>query len=177
MMHRTQPARDLGGWRHWKEIRRTPVQDFIQRLIGPHQRFHSVTAATVLKFHSANRRNSYIDKPCQEQKDFLARMEHNPDLLRSQELLSAIECRAAGRYEKSLIAEPPPDAPPGWQIEQMNRARGLSEGELAPVDPRTLRSSLLKVPKAARRLVPKAIRHPAGRLLKFTGGWLERDEL
>jgi hypothetical protein len=76
---------------------------------------------------------SYVEKPCHEQASYLDEIERDPDRLRYRELVAAADCVARGKYEQRTIAERPEDAPPGWEIEQLNKARGLLAGEPDPV--------------------------------------------
>jgi glycosyltransferase involved in cell wall biosynthesis len=177
LMHRADHARRLGGWRDWRALRQTPVMDFIHRVIGAGRDFTTVNAVTAVKFHSAQRLKSYVRKPSDEQASYLEQIERDPDGLRHRELVAAADCLARGKYERRTIAETPKDAPPGWEIEQLNKARGLLPGEPEPVaacvrqnPPRW--ASLRRV----RNLMPRTLRGSAGSFLRRAGSWLERGD-
>ena len=179
LMHGTQHARSLGGWRDWRELRQTPFMDFIHRVIGPERRFTTVNAITAVKFHSAQRLRSYVDKPCHEQTSYLEQIERNPFGLRYRELVAAADCLARGKFERRTIAATPKDAPAGWEIEQLNKARGLTAGEPEPVVSikvsRQNPTPLWALLRRARTLIPRALRGSAGSVLQRAGSWLERD--
>ena len=179
LMHRTDHARRLGGWRDWRGLRQTPIMDFLHRLIGAEHDFTTINAVTAVKFHSGQRLKSYLEKPYHEQASYLDQIERDPDGLRCRELVAAADCVARGKYERRIIAETPKNAPLGWEIEQLNKARGLLPGEPEPVvasapglrqnPPR--RAFLCRV----RNLIPRALRGSAGSFLRRAGSWLERD--
>lgn len=180
LIHGTEHARSLGGWRDWRELRQTPAMDFIHRVIGTERRFTSVNAITAVKFHSAQRLRSYVEKPCHEQASYLEQIELNPDGLRYRELVVAADCLARRKYERRTIAETPKDAPPGWEIEQLNKARGLLAGEPEPVVASTVEPRQNPPPRRAllrrvRSLIPRALRGSAGSVLQRAGSWLKRD--
>lgn len=180
VMHRTEHARSLGGWRDWRELHQTPFMDFIHRVIGPAGKFTTVNAITAIKFHSAQRSKSYVEKPCHEQTSYLEQIERDPDRLRYRELVAAADCLARGKYERRTIAETPKDAPPGWEIEQLNKARGLLPGKPEPVVVSTAEPLHNPPPRRAllrrvRNLIPRALRGSVGSVLRRAGSWLERD--
>jgi len=179
LMHRTQHARSLGAWRDWRELRQVPVMDFIHRVIGPEHRFTTVNAITAVKFHSAQRLRSYVEKPCYEQASYLEQMERDAPGLRYRELVAVADCVARGKYERRTIAQTPKDAPPGWEIEQLNKARGLLAGEPEPVvstsGSRHNPALLWALLRRMRRLIPRALRGRAGIVLQRAGSWLDRD--
>ena len=85
----------------------------------------NVKAVTVLKFHSADRANSYRLKSAEEQVRHWDLIRHDREFL-ARELLGVIECQMVGAEPPKLAPEPPPPVvPPGWQIEQWRRMRGL----------------------------------------------------
>jgi len=49
----------------------------------------SLSRVTVIKFNSAERHGSYIEKPCREQAHYSKRIQQEPDFL-NQELILAI---------------------------------------------------------------------------------------
>lgn len=125
LMHHREYALRIGGWRDWKNLDRTPVRDFLQRLLGAENRFLTVPEVTVIKFNSAERKDSYLEQPSHEQADYYQRLQTEPDLL-AKELLLALDGAARGWKTISVLGAPPPDAPPGWEIAVYREMRGLS---------------------------------------------------
>jgi glycosyltransferase involved in cell wall biosynthesis len=179
LMHGTEHARSLGGWRDWRELRQVPMMDLIHRIIGTERRFITVNAITAVKFHSGQRLRPYVEKPCHEQASYLEQIERNPDELRCRELVAAADCVARGKYERRTIAETPKDAPEGWEIEQLSKARGLAAGEPEPgVSIKVSRhnpSLLWTLVRRVRNLIPHVLRGSAGSVLQRAGSWLKRD--
>lgn len=124
VMHTAEAARAVGSWTPWRETSKVPTQDFFARLrdLGA---FGVLPHVTALKFHSADRRNSYQLKDAAEQAAWAKRIATDPKL-RYRETMTALA------YDSML--EPPPQLPhprrpnvepPGWQVEQWRRMRGL----------------------------------------------------
>jgi glycosyltransferase involved in cell wall biosynthesis len=172
-MHRADAARQIGGWRDWRTIHSTPVLDFFERLIGPEQRFISVQEVTVLKFHSGERRNSYIEQPSHEQAAFIERIQTEPDFL-YRELLKALEAQARGWQPIKLVAKnPPAGAAPGWYVNELRRLRGLPTDAAidASVKPPSVAKRTLR---GLRALIPARVRRAIGRVLLRAGGFLSQ---
>jgi hypothetical protein len=179
VMHRTEHARTIGGWRDWRDLHQTPFIDFIHRIIGTEGIFTTVHAVTAVKFHSAQRLGSYVAKPCHEQAAYLAQIERDPDGLRYRELVAAADCMARRKYERRTIAKTPKAAPPGWEIEQLNKARGLIAAEPDPVATlgmfRRSRSPERTLLHRSKNLIPRKLRDRAGSVLQRAASWLEHD--
>lgn len=160
MMHRTDHARALGGWRDWREIQLTPVADFIYRMIGAESKFTTVNAITVVKFHSAQRLGSYVSKPCGEQASYLHEIMRDPDGFRYRELIAAADCVARGKYETRTIPMPTGKEPVGWEIVELNKARGLLPGYAPPVS-----KSEAPAQPGRKKSLSRRVRNLAGRIL------------
>src|SRR6185295_18672074 len=80
-MHRRALAQEIGGWRDYRTIAQAPDEDFLTRTWTAGKRVVHVNDLTVFKFPSPWRRNSYIEKPYQEQADYLRRIQSDPDFL------------------------------------------------------------------------------------------------
>jgi hypothetical protein len=116
-----------------------------------------------------------VEKPCHEQAAYLEQIERNPDGLRYRELVAAADCLARGRYERRTITGTPKDAPAGWEIEQLNKARGLAAGEAEPVLSRRNPSLVWALLRRVRSRMPRSLRGRAANVLQRAGAWVERD--
>ena len=125
VMHTAEAARAVGGWIDWRELDEVPTVHFLQRLLRRRRAIRVVRDVTVVKFHSGDRVGCYRSKAANEQAAWAARMRADPQL-RYRELLAAYQCLRYG-VEPPKVAHPPKpaEAPPGWQIEQWRRIRGL----------------------------------------------------
>jgi len=132
-MHRREVAAAIGGWKDFRTIEQSPDVDFLTRVWDAGKRVIDVRDLTVFKFPSTWRRNSYIEKPCHEQAEYLRRIKAEPDFL-YRELL---EIAAAYALKKPLSppdvpAAPETDKSPGWQVRHYRRLRGLEADPNSP---------------------------------------------
>lgn len=123
-MHTAERARAIGGWGDWRALRKSVVADFVERMAGEEQNIYSIHEISVIKFNSAERRNSYLEKPCHEQREYLQRLEVEDDLLYRETLL-ALEHKLCGFEPVSVLAGAPANPPPGWEISMYRKMRGL----------------------------------------------------
>jgi glycosyltransferase involved in cell wall biosynthesis len=130
IMHPTAIGLEVGGWPDWRSIHDTPFRDFLGRVIGSGARLRSVPEMTVIKFHSGQRKNSYIDQPCAEQAVYLNRIRSEPEF-RYRELMAAMNAAARGLVDRRTIANTPVGAPPGWEVDQLRQIRGLGSTALS----------------------------------------------
>lgn len=126
VLHTASAAQAAGGWIDWRESQAVPTQDFFSRLRKLRGRFGIAPHVTSLKFHSGDRLKSYVLKEAFEQQRYADLMRSDPDL-RYREVMIAMAYGAMGESNPKL-AQPkmPANAPPGWQIEQWRRMRGLA---------------------------------------------------
>ncbi len=75
IVHRTELARRIGGWRTWEEADGPPDTDFIDRVRESGARLIRVPALTAFKFPSSFRTNAYRDRPSHEQEAYVRRIE------------------------------------------------------------------------------------------------------
>lgn len=170
-MHHADAARRIGGWRDWRTIHAPPVIDFFERLLDYEQQFITIEEVTVLKFHSGERRNSYIEQPSHEQAAYLGRIQTEPDFL-YRELLKALKAQAQGWQPIKLVAKnPPPGAAPGWYINELRRLRGLPADPAIDASVRRM-AGLRRVAHRLRQIIPARMRRAMGRLLLRAGGFL-----
>jgi glycosyltransferase involved in cell wall biosynthesis len=176
VMHRTDAGRQVGGWRDWRSIYEPTFADFLKRVVGPEENLITVKEISVVKFHSGQRPNSYIDRRCEEQAEYFDRIQSEPDF-RYRELLRAMEVKTRGLAWGRAIPEPPADARPGWHIDQLHRIRGLAGSELQPPDfKRRVSNFVIASMRLTRDQIPLSVRRRAGRFLTRTGAFLERCE-
>src|SRR5207244_2662757 len=75
LMHRSEVAERIGGWRDYRTIWRNPDADFVYRGFEAGLRFVSTGELTAYKFNSAQRKNCYVEKPCYEQAAYHRRIQ------------------------------------------------------------------------------------------------------
>ncbi len=77
IVHRTELARRIGGWRTWDEIEAggAPDRDFVARVLESGAQLTRVPALTAFKFPSLFRQNVYRDRPSHEQETYVRRIE------------------------------------------------------------------------------------------------------
>lgn len=125
LMHRREITSRIGGWKDYRETWRNPDADFVFRAFEAGCRFVSAGELTVFKFNSALRKNSYVEKPIQEQMDYLRRIRGNRWFMREEALrIANVHLR---RIPMTAPVHPPPPDPhtPGWQVSQYRKFRGL----------------------------------------------------
>lgn len=142
VLHTAAAGKEAGGWIDWRSTNKIPTLDFFFRLAGLRGRFCVVAHITSIKFHSGDRLNSYVLKEAFEQCHY-AELIRSDSTLRYREAMVALTCMAIGASNPKLVQPKMPDnAPPGWQIEQWRRMRGLAPmldlgssepGEISPL--------------------------------------------
>jgi glycosyltransferase involved in cell wall biosynthesis len=139
VMHRLDAAQRAGGWKDWRSTSAIPTQDLWRRIIGlDNGRGISVAGeVTAIKFHSGQRLNSYLKREASEQESALQAIANDPGWL-ARKVAAAAMCDTLGVPVPTLkLPERPDEAPPGWQIEQWRRIRGLHKmlplGDSEPV--------------------------------------------
>lgn len=138
VVHTANAAKLVGGWTDWRETHAVPTQEFFEKLQFLRQRFAVVSSVTSLKFHSGDRKNSYLLHDAREQEIWADQIKQDPSL-RLRETLTALACESMGESPVKLPQPTRPiNAPPGWQVEQWRRMRGLPPmidlGESEPRD-------------------------------------------
>jgi glycosyltransferase involved in cell wall biosynthesis len=87
--HRRAVVERIGGWRHYRDVPKTPDTDLWQRAHAAGSRFAFVPRVTVIKLPAALRPDVYRERPFHEQADWLERIRRDPDL-GNRELVSAL---------------------------------------------------------------------------------------
>jgi glycosyltransferase involved in cell wall biosynthesis len=119
--------RQLGletGWRDYRHLTEPPDDDFIGRAKERAGGMLIVPALTVFKFPSAWRRNSYIDKPFQQQLEYSDRIA-NERLFVYREGVRVLSSRVRRVPKPLKLPAPPSPLPPGWHVTQWRKVRGL----------------------------------------------------
>lgn len=128
LMHRRAAAEAIGGWRDFRETVRPPDDDFVWRLRESGARFSRVRALSVLKFASAQRRDSYRDGRYSEQAAGSRRVDNRT--FAAREVLTALALfpfrRRYGRYAGELV-DPAAASTPGGTMTEFRRIRGLEQ--------------------------------------------------
>jgi glycosyltransferase involved in cell wall biosynthesis len=126
VVHRTDAIGTVGTWSDFRQIALPPDVEFVQRFKDARIRGVRVMALTALKFNSAWRPNSYQRRSDDEQRAWLRRMRRDPALV-ERELIRLRHLRRDDPPERLTETPEPPGGvmPPGWQVAQWRRLRGL----------------------------------------------------
>jgi glycosyltransferase involved in cell wall biosynthesis len=129
IVHRRDLVELIGPWLDHRTLVLPPDQELVLRAHQHGLRFVCSNALTVFKFSSAQRRNSYVEKPSHEQAAYRRRIEGERgfvgrELLALGGALAASYVRRPGR-DLPTTPEPPNPVPPGWKVAQFRRIRGL----------------------------------------------------
>ncbi len=152
IMHTRDVIKTIGVWRDYRTLKIPPDKEFVERIWRHRQQFASVNELTVFKFNSAWRPNSYREKPCHEQTEYLRRIQCEPNFL-SRELLAIVEACVLrkNRTPTNIPRSDCPEAlPPGWLVEQWRRIRGVTPNEVAQPGP--ARALVYRYKKSRKKL-------------------------
>ena len=128
LLHERALAERSGGWRDFRELVQPPDTEFAQRLMQEAGGWAQSPALTVLKFNSALRPRSYIERPSHEQAAALAAVRTRPRRTVLALLLRVVALRLRRpRQRVSVAAAPAPPLEPvlGRQVHEWRRIRGL----------------------------------------------------
>ncbi len=126
VLHRRDVVEQVGGWRDFRTIELNPDMEFMARVVAGAGVVHG-HALTVWKFPSAWRRNSYLERRDDEQARYARRMA-DERLFVERELGRWLWLRMRGAEERLPEEGARPEVvPPGWQVRQFRRIRGLPE--------------------------------------------------
>lgn len=126
MHRRTMPDDIGGGWRDYREIMDPPDIEFLERALAGGQTFACSWALTAFKFPSAQRRNSYVEKPSWEQARMMERMgSERAFRLRELARVTVARLRHSEAEFDRYLAVPVRGAEPGSAVKAMRRVRGL----------------------------------------------------
>lgn len=127
LVHRTGLVGEIGPWRDYRTIVTPPDEEFVERARLHGARFAASGALTAFKFPSAFRRNSYVDKPCEDQARYSRRIESERGFV-ARELAALAAALVRSQFRPPhlpQLPEPPDEIPPGWYVTQWRRIRGL----------------------------------------------------
>jgi glycosyltransferase involved in cell wall biosynthesis len=125
IMHVRAMAAEIGGWRDFRKMELPPDLEFVLRAFQAGQRFTAVDALTVFKFNSALRPNSYREKPCHEQAEYIRRIRSERNFIRNERRAIEADAALGAPFRVPGMPEPPNPLPPGWTVTQWRRIRGL----------------------------------------------------
>jgi hypothetical protein len=69
----------IGGWRHYRELTKTPDVELWQRAHASGAKFTFVPRLTGIKLAAGHRRDVYRTRPSHEQQHWFARIQNEPD--------------------------------------------------------------------------------------------------
>lgn len=120
----------IGGWSDYRTTSLNPDLDFLLRMRGAGARFVSTRKLTVFKFNSALRKNSYQERPCHEQAEYLKGIETDR-LFMAREVMRIVRLQARNLPVHRPHFTPPPDADAlGWEVSQFRKYRGLETHDI-----------------------------------------------
>jgi glycosyltransferase involved in cell wall biosynthesis len=79
IVHRKRVTDEIGGWRHYRELKVTPDVELWQRMHAAGYKFTFVPRLTGVKFPASLRRNVYVTRPSEDQARWSARIAAEPD--------------------------------------------------------------------------------------------------
>ncbi len=134
VMHRREAGLAIGGWKDYRTLRLPPDNEFVFRAGQHGMRFACVPELSVFKFNASWRKNSYVERPCHEQRECLRRLREDPDFRvhELQAVIAALMCQHPESVPRIQLAE---EVPPGEIVRRNRRLRGLerfTEGAPAP---------------------------------------------
>jgi hypothetical protein len=132
-MHKRSLVSEIGYWKEYTELHGHPDQDFLNRAKLNGNTFVIAKNVTAFKFPSVLRHDSYRERRCDEQAQYVRRIRTEPNFL-EREIIDAAVAYEGGKIEMPWRgAKRPRITPPGWDIEQFRRVRGLEARSLAPL--------------------------------------------
>jgi glycosyltransferase involved in cell wall biosynthesis len=84
IVHRKRVTDELGGWRHYRDVKDPPDADLWRRAQAAGFRFTFLPRLTGIKFAASRRRDVYKKRPCHEQALWTARIESDPNFETTQ---------------------------------------------------------------------------------------------
>jgi glycosyltransferase involved in cell wall biosynthesis len=126
IVHRTELARRIGGWRSWDEGAGPPDSDFVDRAHEAGAQMIRVPALTAFKFPSSYRPNAYRDRPSHQQEAYVRRIEHERFFIERE--LAAVALRLLSPLKERHLREEPSEAEradPAALFAWARRVRGL----------------------------------------------------
>jgi glycosyltransferase involved in cell wall biosynthesis len=165
LMHKREMADAIGGWKDYRTLHLPPDADFFGRAFQHGKSFTAVNELTVFKFPSAWRRNSYRQRLCSEQVEYVRRIRTESDFLKDewQAIAQAYVLGKTLAPPDAQLPVVPANAPRGWMVEQWRAIRGLEPNALDPVRP-------LPINQRIRLTLAKMVRRAGRALLRRLDG-------
>lgn len=131
VLHKRSLVSQIGYWKKYTELHTHPEVDFFDRANLNGNEFVIAKNLTAFKFPSGWRRDSYLERRCDEQAGYARRIQMEADFLQRE----IIDTALAYEQGKNSVVEvkKPRFTAPGWEVEQLRRARGLDARSLAPL--------------------------------------------
>lgn len=126
ILHSRALVERIGGWRDYREIELPPDTELLERAWRAGASFACSWALTAFKLPSAMRRNSYVERRCDEQRELALRMERERAFqLRELGRAVASRVRQRGQDPNRFAPQVGPEDGPGAYIRAARRVRGL----------------------------------------------------
>jgi glycosyltransferase involved in cell wall biosynthesis len=171
VMHRRDAYDAVGGWSDWRQHSQMPMANLWERLIHHRNRLVSVRRVTMLKFNSGERKNSYLEKPFQEQANYFNRIQNDPDWMH-EALIWSVDSVLQGKRRWLHTEDDKLKYKPGGRIEDRRRARGLL-GRAEIPEPHAWSAWAKYRVWQIVHLLPKNLRTPLYRALKRTAEFVK----
>jgi glycosyltransferase involved in cell wall biosynthesis len=133
IMHKRSLINEIGYWNKYTEIHTFPESDFLHRAELNGSSFVTAKKITAFKFPSTWRQNCYRQRRCDEQAEYVRRIQTEPDFLEREIIETAVAYAQGKTRVKVLLPKKPRFTPPGWLIEHYRRLRGVEARPLAPL--------------------------------------------
>jgi hypothetical protein len=126
ILHRRALVERIGEWRDYREIELPPDTEFLERALGAGASFACSWALTAFKLPSAMRRNSYVERRCDEQQALALRMDRERAFqLRELSRAVASRIRQRGKDPNRFAPQAGPEDGKGAYVRAARRVRGL----------------------------------------------------
>jgi hypothetical protein len=126
VLHRRELVERIGGWRDYREIEAPPDTEFLERALAAGASFACSWGLTAFKLPSAMRRNSYVERRCDEQRELALRMERERAFqLRELSRAVASRIRQRGKDPNRFAPQVGPGDGKGAYVRAARRVRGL----------------------------------------------------
>jgi glycosyltransferase involved in cell wall biosynthesis len=125
VMHHIEARQKGVSWRDFRHMTLQPTNDFAARVVAlDPTRVLDVHELTAYKFPSVWFKNSYVEKPVERQAEYFQRIRTEPEM-RYRELANVMRAMALGKDQLRVWPKRPANAPPGYDVIEIHRLRGL----------------------------------------------------
>jgi hypothetical protein len=126
ILHRRELVDRIGGWRDYREIDAPPDTELLERALASGATFACSWALSAFKLPSAMRRNSYVERRDDEQRELALRMERERAFqLRELGRAVASRLRQHGQDPNRFAPQVSADDGRGAYVRAARRVRGL----------------------------------------------------